>query len=37
MSCQSYDGAFGLIPGYEGHAGSTYCALASLFTMNKLN
>ncbi|KAL4566592.1 hypothetical protein LXL04_030711 [Taraxacum kok-saghyz] len=30
LSCQSYDGGFGLIPGQESHGGATYCAVASL-------
>ena len=34
--CRSWDGAFGLLPGQEGHGGSTYCAVASLVLMNRL-
>ncbi|KAH8974166.1 hypothetical protein BDL97_01G087600 [Sphagnum fallax] len=30
LSCQSYDGGFGLCPGLEPHGGATYCALATL-------
>lgn len=33
LSCQSYDGGFGLIPGQESHGGATYCAVASLQLM----
>ncbi|WOG94806.1 hypothetical protein DCAR_0314103 [Daucus carota subsp. sativus] len=33
ISCQSYDGGFGLVPGSESHGGATYCALASLLLM----
>ncbi|XP_021910432.1 geranylgeranyl transferase type-1 subunit beta [Carica papaya] len=33
LSCQSYDGGFGLIPGSESHGGATYCAVASLRLM----
>ncbi|KAL8051425.1 hypothetical protein ABFX02_06G147300 [Erythranthe guttata] len=33
ISCQSYDGGFGLIPGSESHGGATYCAVASLKLM----
>ncbi|KAK9061190.1 hypothetical protein SSX86_018370 [Deinandra increscens subsp. villosa] len=46
LSCQSYDGGFGLIPGQESHApcqmsnqitgGATYCAVASLRLMGFL-
>jgi geranylgeranyl transferase type-1 subunit beta len=37
QSCQSWDGAFALLPGQEGHGGSTFCATASLVLMNKLD
>lgn len=33
----SYDGAFAQGPSLESHGGSTYCALASLALMNKLD
>ncbi|XP_048494874.1 geranylgeranyl transferase type-1 subunit beta isoform X2 [Beta vulgaris subsp. vulgaris] len=33
LSCQSYDGGFGLCPGLESHGGATYCAVASLRLM----
>lgn len=36
-SCHSYDGAFSLIPGNEGHGGSTYCVVASLVLMDRLD
>ncbi|XP_050543420.1 geranylgeranyl transferase type-1 subunit beta [Daktulosphaira vitifoliae] len=35
--CLNYDGAFGQNPGTESHGGSTYCAIASLSLLNKLN
>ncbi|KAJ3450628.1 geranylgeranyl transferase type-1 subunit beta [Anaeramoeba flamelloides] len=37
LSCQSYDGGFGLVPNGESHGGSSYCAIASLALMNKLD
>ncbi|KAL8159757.1 hypothetical protein V2J09_001294 [Rumex salicifolius] len=36
LSCQSYDGGFGLSPGLESHGGATYCAIASLRLMGFL-
>ena len=36
-ACQSYDGGFALIPGQEGHGGSTFCAVASLMLMNRMD
>ncbi|XP_051165462.1 geranylgeranyl transferase type-1 subunit beta [Leptopilina boulardi] len=33
----SYDGAIGQAPGLESHGGSTFCAIASLFLMDKLD
>ncbi|KAF5179255.1 Geranylgeranyl transferase type-1 subunit beta [Thalictrum thalictroides] len=33
LSCQSYDGGFGLVPGSESHGGATYCAVAALYLM----
>lgn len=36
-SCRAYDGAIGLVPGQEGHGGSTFCALASLVLMNRID
>lgn len=35
--CFNYDGAFGQNPGTESHGGSTYCAIASLSLLGKLN
>jgi geranylgeranyl transferase type-1 subunit beta len=35
QSCHSWDGAFALLPGQEGHGGSTFCAVASLVLMGK--
>eukprot|EP00590_Aulacoseira_subarctica_P010853 CAMPEP_0172421280 /NCGR_PEP_ID=MMETSP1064-20121228/7542_1 /TAXON_ID=202472 /ORGANISM="Aulacoseira subarctica , Strain CCAP 1002/5" /LENGTH=283 /DNA_ID=CAMNT_0013161599 /DNA_START=415 /DNA_END=1262 /DNA_ORIENTATION=+ len=34
QSCRSYDGSIALLPGQEGHGGSTFCAVASLVLMN---
>lgn len=34
---KAFDGGFGLGPGLEGHGGSTYCAVASLWLMKKLS
>jgi len=36
LSSQSYDGAFGMGPLTESHGGCTYCALAALAMMGKL-
>ena len=36
-SCISYDGAFGLNPGREGHGGSTFCGVAALYLLGALN
>lgn len=36
-SCISFDGAIALLPGQEGHGGSTFCGVASLVLMNKLD
>ncbi|CAK9190226.1 unnamed protein product [Sphagnum troendelagicum] len=36
LSCQSYDGGFGLCPGLEPHGGATYCALATLKLVGRL-
>jgi geranylgeranyl transferase type-1 subunit beta len=35
-ACRSFDGAIALLPGQEGHGGSTFCAIGSLTLMNKL-
>ncbi|KAM3173519.1 hypothetical protein ACTXT7_012336 [Hymenolepis weldensis] len=37
MSCITYEGAFGSWPKLEAHAGITYCVLASLKLMNRLD
>lgn len=37
QACLTYEGAFGQNPGSEAHGGSTFCAVASLCLMNKLN
>lgn len=37
LSCISYDGALGLTPGREGHGGSTFCGIASLYLMGVLD
>lgn len=37
IQCQSYDGAFGLVPGSESHGGATYCAVAALQLMGFIN
>mmetsp|Transcript_128191 Transcript_128191/g.256015 ORF Transcript_128191/g.256015 Transcript_128191/m.256015 type:complete len:455 (+) Transcript_128191:174-1538(+) len=37
LSSQSYDSAFGMGPLTESHGGCTYCALASLAMMGRLN
>lgn len=36
-NCFNYDGAFGQNPGTESHGGSTYCAIASLSLLGKLD
>ena len=36
-SCKSYDGAIALLPGQEGHGGSTFCGVASLVLMGRLD
>jgi geranylgeranyl transferase type-1 subunit beta len=35
-SCRSFDGGMSLLPGQEGHGGSTFCAVASLVLMEQL-
>ncbi|CAK9291337.1 unnamed protein product [Gordionus sp. m RMFG-2023] len=37
MSCKSYEGGFGQVPGAESHGGSTFCAVASLKLAGKLH
>ncbi|KRY15501.1 LIM domain-containing protein jub [Trichinella patagoniensis] len=34
--CRNYDGAFGSVVGCESHGGSTFCAVASLYLLDKL-
>ncbi|KII60905.1 Geranylgeranyl transferase type-1 subunit beta [Thelohanellus kitauei] len=36
-SCSNYDGGFGIRPGLESHAGSTFCAISSLKLMEHDN
>ena len=36
-ACRSWDGAIGLLPGDEGHGGSTFCGIASLVLLGKLD
>lgn len=36
-NCLTYEGAFGQNPGSEAHGGSTFCSVASLYLMNKLD
>eukprot|EP00977_Amphora_coffeiformis_P007222 scaffold1569_cov171-Amphora_coffeaeformis.AAC.8 len=35
QSCRSFDGALALLPGNEGHGGSTFCGIASLVLMQR--
>jgi len=37
LSCIAYDGALALTPGREGHGGSTFCGIASLYLMGVLD
>eukprot|EP01006_Ploeotia_vitrea_P063688 TRINITY_DN86049_c0_g1_i1.p1 TRINITY_DN86049_c0_g1~~TRINITY_DN86049_c0_g1_i1.p1 ORF type:complete len:442 (-),score=26.32 TRINITY_DN86049_c0_g1_i1:145-1470(-) len=37
VQCQRYDGAFGERPDCEGHGGTTYCALASLALLRRID
>ena len=37
QSCRSYDGAVALLPGNEGHGGSTFCGMAALKLMGRLD
>jgi len=37
LSCKSYEGALGLTPGREGHGGSTFCGIASLYLLGVLD
>lgn len=36
-ACRSFEGAIALLPGNEGHGGSTFCAIASLVLMQRLD
>jgi prenyltransferase beta subunit len=36
LSCQAFDGGFGLCPGWEAHGGATYCSIASLGLIAKI-
>ncbi|XP_014672537.1 PREDICTED: protein farnesyltransferase subunit beta-like [Priapulus caudatus] len=35
VSCQTYEGGFGGLPGMEAHGGYSFCALAALILLNK--
>ena len=35
-NCRSYDGGIALIPGQEGHGGSTFCGVAALVLMDQV-
>jgi geranylgeranyl transferase type-1 subunit beta len=35
QSCRAYDGGIALVPGQEGHGGSTFCGLAALVLMGR--
>jgi len=37
LNSETYDGAFGLEPQFEGHGGSTFCSLSSLSLMGNLS
>ena len=37
LSCQNYDGGFGIQKNLESHGGTTYCAIASLKLLDKLD
>lgn len=37
LSCITYEGSLGLTPGREGHGGSTFCGVASLYLMGVLD
>lgn len=36
-ACRSWDGAIALLPGGEGHGGSTFCGVAALMLMDRLD
>lgn len=37
LSCQTYEGGFGALPGQEAHGGYTYCGVASLVLLDQLH
>ena len=37
QSCLAYDGGIALVPGQEGHGGSTFCGLAALVLMDRMD
>jgi geranylgeranyl transferase type-1 subunit beta len=37
LSCITFEGSLGLTPGREGHGGSTFCGIASLYLMGVLD
>ena len=37
LSCQTYEGGFGSVPGSEAHGGYTFCCVASLCLLNQLH
>lgn len=37
LSCQTYEGGFGSVPGSEAHGGYTFCCVASLCLMDQLS
>lgn len=37
QSCRAYDGGIALVPGQEGHGGSTFCGLAALVLMGRMD
>jgi protein farnesyltransferase subunit beta len=36
-TCQSYEGGLGPLPGVEGHGGYTFCGLAALMILNRVD
>jgi len=37
LSCKNFDGAFGVVPGAESHAGQTFCCVGALALVNSLH
>lgn len=37
ISCQTYEGGFGSLPGSEAHGGYTFCCIAGLSLINQIN